>query len=219
MKNKYKINNDEELMSYYKNTMIEVKRRNKAIYDALNGFDPEQPKIILAEFCYLQIRFICELIALGCLVIHSDLQNNNKKINKKWHAGGLIKQLEKLHPEFYPFPTNQILNSQGKVERWEDIKDRFFSKEDLIKTYGMLGNRLHRGNLKNLILGKDYEISFDEIHEIATNIRNLLSHHNIQMTNPDFMIVTSMETREDGDVQVCRFQKKALHLPNNLERL
>ena len=208
MKNKYKINNDEELMSYYKNTMIEIKRRNKAIYDALNGFDPEQPKIILAEFCYLQIRFICELIALGCLVIHGDLQNNNNKINKEWHAGNLIKQLKKLHPEFYPFPTNQILNSQGKVERWEDIKDRFFSKKDLIKTYGMLGNRLHRGNLNNLISGKDYEISFDEIHEIATNIRNLLSHHNIQMVDPNFMIVTVMETGKDDDVQVNSFQKK-----------
>ena len=209
MKNKYEIDNDGELMSHYKNTMIEIKRRNKAIYDALNGFHPEQPKIILAEFCYLQIRFICELIALGCLVIHDGLQNNNKNINKEWHAGDLIKKLENLHPEFYPFPTNQILNSQGRPKRWENIKDGFFSKKDLIKTYGMLGNRLHRGNLKNLILGKNYEISFDEIHEIATNIRNLLNHHNIQMMNPNFMIVTLMETREDGDVQVYRFQKKA----------
>ena len=208
MKNKYKINNDEELMSYYKNTMIEIKRRNKAIYDALNGFDPGQPKIILAEFCYLQIRFICELIALGCLVIHGDLKNINKKINKEWHAGDLIKKLEKLHPEFYPFPTKLILNSKGRPERWEDITDGFFSKKDLIKTYGMLGNRLHRGNLKNLILGKNYEVSLDEIHEIATNIRNLLSHHNIRMMNPDFMIVTSMETGEDGDVEVHHFQKK-----------
>lgn len=215
MKNEHKIYNDGELMSYYKNTMIEIKRRNKAIYDALNGFYPAQPKVILAEFCYLQIRFICELIALGCLVIHGDIQNNNKKINKEWHARDLIKQLEKLHPDFFPFPTNQILNSQGKVERWEDIKDGFFSKKDLIETYGMLGNRLHRGNLKNLISGKNYEISFDEIHKIATNIRNLLSHHNIQMIDPNFMIVTSMETGEDGDVKVHRFQKKALHLSNN----
>ena len=208
MKNKYKPNNDDELMSYYKNAMIEIKRRNKAIYDALNGFDPGQPKIIIAEFCYLQIRFICELIALGCLVIHGDIQNNNRKINKEWHAGNLIRNLGRLHPEFYPFPTKPILNSQGKVERWDDIKDGFLSKRDLIKTYGMLGNRLHKGNLKNLILGKNYEINFDEIHKIATNIRNLLSHHNIRMMNPNFMIVTSMETGEDGDVQVHSFQKK-----------
>lgn len=191
----------------YANIMEEIKRRDRAIRDALNGFLPPQPRIIVHEFCYLQLRFICELIALGCSVVHGDLRNNNKKLNKEWRAGNLIKELERLHPDFYPRPTKQVLDAYGKVERTENIKDGFLSKQELIKVYGKISEHLHRGNVEKIISGNHDKADFSEIIKIATSIINLLGHHQIQMVDSDFQIWTVMRSSKDGNVQVSLLKK------------
>ncbi|MEO8683978.1 MAG: hypothetical protein ABI414_03965, partial [Devosia sp.] len=51
----------------YANIMAEVKYRTDAIDAGTGGKLPLSAPLI-REFCYLQLRMICELIALGCLV-------------------------------------------------------------------------------------------------------------------------------------------------------
>jgi len=207
MTNKYQTKKDNRDRALYEGVLSEIKKRNTAIYDALNGFTRPQPKIILAEFCYLQLRFICELIALGCLVAHGDLRRGSKRLLKKWHAGDIVKDLEKLHPNFYPRPTKQILNSTGKVERLEPVGDPFLSKEELIQLYGWLGDRIHKVNVKSLLLNDEKRIDFSEIDQVASKIRNLLNHHCIELVNSNFQIWALMQSKTDGNVQVTLFQK------------
>lgn len=207
MKKKYQNKNDHRDRALYADVLSEIKKRNTAIYDALNGFAPPQPKIILAEFCYLQLRFICELIALGCLVAHGDLRGGSKHLLKRWHAGDIVKDLEKLHPNFYPRPTKQILDTTGKVERLEPVRDPFLSKEELIQLYGWLGDRLHKGSVKRLLLSEKKKIDFPKIDQIASKIRNLLNHHCIELLDPNFQIWALMQSKIDGNVQVTLVQK------------
>ena len=60
---------------------------------------------VVAESCYLQLRMCCELIALGCLVAHGDIEaTKSKGLQKVYSAEKIIQVLAKLHPDFYPEP-------------------------------------------------------------------------------------------------------------------
>jgi|SRR5882724_2304781 len=67
-----------------------------------------------SEFCYLQLRMLCELIAVGCLVVHGDVEGT-KGLCKVWAADKVMKRLEKLHPDFYPHPMVFTFPKPGPV--------------------------------------------------------------------------------------------------------
>jgi hypothetical protein len=74
----------------------ETRKRHAVAKSLVNGpiIDPQ----IIAEFCYLQLRKICELIALGCLIAHGDVKLvHTAKLLNEWNADRIISVLEKLH--------------------------------------------------------------------------------------------------------------------------
>jgi hypothetical protein len=79
---------------------------------------------ILGELCYLQLRMICELIALGCLLVHGDIPAARAgRIQKAYAADWIINKLTALHPSFYPVPTDQVLDETGRVANSRRISD------------------------------------------------------------------------------------------------
>ena len=68
----------------YADLMEEVKIRLSCIEIAVSGklFLPSK---IVEEICYLQLRMLCELIALGCLTAHGDIAKS-KSLQKAWAA-------------------------------------------------------------------------------------------------------------------------------------
>src|SRR5262249_47008743 len=73
------------------------------------------PVFLVREFCFLELRMLCELIALGCLVAHGDIdETKSPALQKSYHAGDIVKRLERLHPNFYPVPRTPIF-SPGHV--------------------------------------------------------------------------------------------------------
>src|SRR6266850_2561007 len=91
-----------EAMKLYVAILEETKVRIDCINTALNG-RTTLPERSAVEFCYLQLRMLCELIAVGCLVVHGDIEGT-KGLRKAWAADEIMKRLEKLHPDFYPHP-------------------------------------------------------------------------------------------------------------------
>jgi hypothetical protein len=65
----------------YANLMDEVKARIDCINVAVQG-RTGFPTPIAREFCYLQLRFLCELIALSCLVAHGDIKSLQSHQNR-----------------------------------------------------------------------------------------------------------------------------------------
>ena len=84
--------------------MEEVKLRISAIDIGLNSMTALQPREVCNEFCYLQLRMICELIAMGCLLVHEDIRagERGKALIGEWSVPAIMKALEKLHPRFFP---------------------------------------------------------------------------------------------------------------------
>src|SRR5262245_58960282 len=88
-----------EALNDYSALMLEAKHRLLAMDAALGG-RTGLPHGAICEFGFLQLRMLCELIAIGCLTAHGDLETG--KLKKTYEADKIIRRLERLHSEFYP---------------------------------------------------------------------------------------------------------------------
>jgi hypothetical protein len=116
------------VLNQYSQFMEEIKKRQAVINSVLDA-KVAVPKIVGAELCYLQLRLICELIALACLTVHEDIEaTNSGRLRKAYAADWIIERLENLHPEFYPRPSRQILDAAGRPVRVEPITDGYLTR-------------------------------------------------------------------------------------------
>jgi hypothetical protein len=93
----------ETILDRYRALMEEIKWRSQIIRSAHTLPFPREGAAI--ELSYLQLRMICEVISLGCLVIHGDVvASRTVRLRKMYLADTIIAALEKLHSDFYPVP-------------------------------------------------------------------------------------------------------------------
>lgn len=146
----------------------------KLLVDGKTGL----PHAAVQEFGFLQLRMICEVIALSCLTAHGDLKEvQQKSLQKTYDATIIIKKLGSLHPDFYPRPTIIKDIAPGR-KRLEGIKDGFLTKADLKTLYGRCGDLLHRGSVKKLWKGpNDWPTDNSELDSWAKKIARLMGVH------------------------------------------
>ena len=84
-----------QIATLYADLMEEAKARIAAIDTAINKTTALLPPTFIQEFCFLQLRMLCELIALGCLVAHGDIAETSK-LKAEWSADDIIKALKKI---------------------------------------------------------------------------------------------------------------------------
>jgi hypothetical protein len=96
------------VLKTYSELMTEIKERLAVMNGILND-QKGLPDWAAIEFMQLQIRMICELLALACLVAHGDVKGTRSgRLPKAYEADFILNTLEKLHPYFYPRPSRQI---------------------------------------------------------------------------------------------------------------
>lgn len=183
----YATKSQKEAMKLYAGIMEEVKIRLGWIVDAVDGQYGMDGQLI-REVSYLQFRLICELIALGCLVAHGDVTANTKLVNE-YAADKICTELEKLHPDFYPKPHDQVRDRPGRFHL-ADVTEPFLTREDLKTLYWKTGSILHKGKLKGLLKEQSPVIrDFAEIREWRNKIIRLLSIHRLPLTDGDSHIL------------------------------
>jgi len=165
----------------YKRLMKEIRKRidaTEAIINRETGLEARFAR----ESAYLQLRMICEAIALGCVNAHEGLSElRSGKLQKSYAADQIVNVLAGLHDRFYPQP----IIVAGKVAGRTDVRDHdieHLTKEDLKTLYWKCGNVLHRGTPKSLIAGEAIEkdwIAF--VMKQGQLIINLLANHTLVM--------------------------------------
>jgi len=154
----------EEAMDAYSILMHEAKQRLLAMDTALGG-QTGLPKVAVREYCFLQLRMLCELIALGCLTAHGDLVTG--KLKGAYQADVIIRRLQLLHSKFYPHAATDV-----------------FTKEELMKLYRKCGDVLHRGAFQTLWSRDRYaDADIEDIRIWKQKIEALLSDHTIFMAD------------------------------------
>lgn len=194
---------DLDAINVYASIMEEAKLRVLSI-NTLTGSGSALPVPLQREYCFLQLRMLCELIALGCLVAHGDMEETKSSaLQKAYRAGEIVKRLEKLHPNFYPSPRKPVFNP-GHVYL-SDYDRKFLTKSELITLYGKCGDVLHKGNLRQLLDPKNQPpADFGDIQEWGQKILNLLSVYLISRRGGNFHLVVMLEVSQTGgNVQVA----------------
>jgi hypothetical protein len=186
------------IMRLYATMMDEIKARLFAIDHAQSG-KVILPKVLIREFCQLQLRMICELIALSCLIAHGEIHAGTS-LQKEWSADRIMDRLAKLHPHFYPWPI-EVHEEKNGVTPFSHIREGFLTKDDLIKLNGQCGDALHRGSLKNL-LKSDMALpdDFTEIANATARIRTLLELHRIVLIDHTIIFCTLSDSAQNGNV-------------------
>ncbi len=193
----------DKVLQRYCSLMEEIKYRTYSI--GIIRKSP-LPNGVIYESCFLQLRLICETIALACLVAHDDVSASRRsKFMDAYKADWIIKAMEKLHPAFFPLPGKQVLDTNGKPTKLIEIKSSFLTKEELIKLYTKAGNILHRAKFKDI--GQDKAFNLIEVDELTEKVINLLNHHQIQLFNPEYQIWVIMQASSDKKVHATLFQK------------
>jgi hypothetical protein len=183
--------------------MEELKRRGAIIADIANF---SLPQAIAVELCYLQLRMICELIALGCLAAHGDIPaTQSGKMRKEYRPGTILTELERLHPDFYPAPGRQILGADGIPIIIERLTDPYLTKSDLLSLWSECGKILHRGSIKDV--DRPFIVDLVQIGEWDQKILKLLGHHKIQLCDGRYQLWVIMQGRHDGHVSATLMEK------------
>ena len=106
-------------------------------------------------------------------------------------------RMEKLHPEFYPVPGEQVRSTDGSLSL-RAIKEGFLTKDDLLALWAECGNRLHRGSMKNIV--RPFVVDFNVIAEWDRKILRLLSHHQISLKDERYQLWVLMQSDKGGQV-------------------
>jgi hypothetical protein len=155
------------------------------------------------EICFLQFRMICELIATACLVAHGDIDPNlTKELKEKWHAGEVVKELSKLHPDFYPRPERSKPFEGPDLSSIPHPSERdALAKNEFLELYGRCGNELHRGPMQATLNPPKKKKTEADVVRWRQKIIDLLNEHHISLIVPGQELWCTMED-QNGNVNV-----------------
>jgi len=167
-------------LELYRSIMEEARTRVDAINVVLRGATGLAERAA-AEFCFLQIRMLCELTALGCLVAHGEIEKT-KTLSKIWAADEIVKRLERLNPTFYPRPV-VFTNPQPGHWHLEDFPNENYLKQaEFGKLVGITGDILHKGSLGRLAKGHNSaECTIERALHWGQRVVNLINQHRIEL--------------------------------------
>lgn len=194
---------DIELQLYY-NCLDKIKRRINVIADHLNKVTTEKYLIIEVETMCLQFRKILEKIMLMSLVANKEqYAAQNEKFAKHYHAERIMRDLEKVNPNFYPTPIKKV-QGEGKISELVSIENGYLTKEELIEIYEKCGGMMHAQNP----FASERPLKEIQSHfaEWLTKICLLLWHHRIGLADGKTMVVALMERKDNGQPQAVIFE-------------
>jgi hypothetical protein len=180
----------QKAIELYTILMFEAKIRLETINLITTGPSNVVPGIA-HELGYLQLRMLCETIALACLVAHGDLtQPMIRKFDREYAADKILKMMEGLDQAHFP---EQAIFSAKSIRA--NTKPNAITKKEVIKLYAICGERLHRGQVK-VITNSDQlkrTVRFDESVKWGQKIEDLLGTH----------IVPLFANETDGAMLIC----------------
>lgn len=179
----------------YRTLMIEIKLRLQRSEFVLSSPSPVTGLASLdAEFCFLQIRRIIEIITFSAALRDEarykklrelqKIENNRDHGDyaKDWEAAEILKRLNEISPHFLPMPIKQIVKTD--IGHHVDRTNLSVTHGRLIEIYKRSSSYLHAKNP----LGRDfdsfvsaertrYERARKEIQKSLQFIRSIIWHH------------------------------------------
>lgn len=187
--------------------MTEVKARISAI-DAITTGAAKFESPMAQEFCYLQLRMICELIALGCLIAHGDItETQTARFQREFSADRIVHMLQPLHDDFYPHPMGPSTAIETGRHHFDEPPADYLSKDELRALVVKCGDAVHRGNARSLLRGNRQLEPLAAIAMTTQRIANLLSIHRIMMAGGNSVMICTLKSARNQAVEVLWAEK------------
>jgi hypothetical protein len=204
-------NRQVKAIDLYKVLMFEARKRIDAINFILAG-QTRLAEGIVRELCYLQLRMLCETIAIGCLVAHGDIvEKRIRDFEKEWSPEKIFKQLDTLNPHFFPQQADFASNSNVFSVN-ANTKPNALKKEELPKLWAKCGDVLHRGTLKKLMQSdplKHGRMDPGDVVKWAQKIEDLLGSH----------LIPLWVTENESAIMICALRDAGKNMETTVQRL
>ena len=187
--------------------MEEIKNRLTASWAMFGNKTHSTPfRATNIEFACLQIRKILELIALASLSANKEeYSKQHANFFKHWRAKAILEAVEKVNPDFYPTPTQEVGDPNGKVRDVRMLAEGFLTKEEFSTVYDLCSQTLHASNPYGAKI--DYLFLEREIPVWLEKIKKLLNTHMVLLLNKKESLWIILRSQEDGKVRGAIFKK------------
>jgi len=176
-------------LRHYRELMEEARSR----FDVINAMLENRSNLdsrFVREICYLQFRYLCEIIALACLVAQGSF---TKRLLDTYEADKIINELHGLNPHLYPQPVRvaQVGNHTTVTGVSEQI--RFLQRDDLPKLWGRCGDILHISPLTKTLKPRPVsDPNLSDVRESFGLITALLNEHLLVLAENKKVLVVNM---------------------------
>jgi hypothetical protein len=188
----------------------EIKLRVKAIDGLLANANSDSPQFISIESIGLQFRKVLELIAFSSLISNKVVYTAAyDDFSKTWNAELLMKDLERVNPDFYPQPVIEHRNPEvGVTAMLEPMKSGFLTLKAFVKVYKKCGALVHASNPNGSKL--DYKFYSSRFPIWREEIVNLLKSHRIRLTGSESFYLIHAEERHNGKAHHYTLEPKVV---------
>lgn len=193
-------------IALYANFMTEIKARSFVVEVTLNNLvenaDRNSPLAHAeAEKAVLQVRFMCELVALASLAAHST-HGLSKDLLKSWHADRTFRLLKTINPLCFPAPVQMTPEPDGTTHL-EVREAGALNAKGLESIYNSCGQLLHRGVIKHVLQRTPRVYDLDKIFGWTNQIIGLLNNHIIMIQKHKGCFIARLGTDPNDPVQVA----------------
>jgi hypothetical protein len=199
------------LPGIYAALMEEIKERRDCATKTLSKAHHDVPPYgyLDIEFCYLQVRRICEVLAIAVLIAHNEIESfRSQKMTKEWNAEALFRQLATLNPTAFPRAMRYTPDEESNVFVGTIANDGVLTKDELAKIYHACSDGLHTGSLKRLLDHGPKRYNVKDVISWLNKIVQLLDIHVVVLPNGKMMTV-EMTGGTDGKA-ICHMDELEL---------
>jgi hypothetical protein len=204
----------------YVNLMAEIKTRNIGAGLVLDDMHRKPPRVpmdpaLAGEFCYLQLRKMCEILGVACLLAHGDVEDTRtNNLHDAYHPRKLIKALEKLKPDFFPIPFDLKPGAPLEPSHAETVTEGALTKAELLHLYdNECGMVMHFGAADDLLKGRKTEIHIDRVIEWFKKFARLLVRHRMRLVTGEEVWVDMSLPGHDAEAKLMVTRPTELIFP------
>jgi hypothetical protein len=154
------------------------------------------------------IRKVFELIAFATLAANrAQYSVVYRDFAEDWEAAKLLKNLQRINPDFYPHPVVEVLSGEpgircSLIPREQD----YLTQSELIEAHGRCGGLMHTAN--PFAEPIDYAFFMGCFPLWRTKIMNLLNIHQVQLLGDSGFYFVHMKEQGHDQVRWYRFDPR-----------
>lgn len=188
----------------YQNCMAEIRDRVNLVKSVGARQVTTGSNVFDSEIALLQLRKVLELIAFASLTANREkYAAAHEKFSAFWRAKDMLRDLEKINPNFYPMPIQKPRLQSDGIKHCAAV-DGFLTKDDFVSLYDVTGDVLH---VRNPFSTQDPVIPMRyNTRQWLERIQALLASHIMHLVDGNVWVV---EIPEQGSVRMLLAEPRA----------